>query len=91
MFEGNRMYYSSPYQVFVFGVGVNLLIVRPVCNRVDRAPSTGPRQAKMCLRACAKCTDSDSSNACAKPNQGISSPSTYSIASNDSVSGQRRS
>ena len=26
----------------------------------------GRRQAKMCLRACAKCTDSDSSHACAE-------------------------
>ena len=29
-------------------------------------PIYGQRQAKMCLRACAKCTDSDLSRACAK-------------------------
>ena len=33
-----------------------------------------PRQAKMCLRACAKCTDSDSSYACANSHTGTCSP-----------------
>ena len=40
-----------------------------------------PRQAKRCLRVSAKHTDSDSSNACAKPHSGICSPLIYSRTS----------
>ena len=50
-----------------------------------------PCQAKMCLRTCAKCTNSDSSRACLKSHPGICSPLIHSIVSNDSsISGQRR-
>ena len=48
----------------------------------------GPRQAKMCFRACAKCTDSDSSHACAKSHPGICAPLIYCVLSYDSVIGQ---
>ena len=34
----------------------------------------GPRQAKICLRACAKCTGSGSSHGCAKSDPGVCSP-----------------
>ena len=50
----------------------------------------GLRHAKMCLRACAKCSNSDSSHACAKYHSGICSPLIHSIVSSDSVSGLRR-
>ena len=43
----------------------------------------------MCLRACAKCLDSDSSHACAKCHPCICCSLIHSIVSNDSVSGQR--
>ena len=49
-----------------------------------------PRQAKICLRACGKCTYSDTTHACAKFDPGICFPLLHSIVSNDSVSGQRR-
>ena len=48
-------------------------------------------QTKKVLRTCAKCTDSDSFRACMKSHPGVSSPLVHSIASNDSVSGQRNS
>ena len=50
----------------------------------------GPRKAKMCLRACIKCTDLDSSHACAKYHLGTCSQFMHSIVSNDSGSGQQR-
>ena len=49
----------------------------------------GPRQAKICLRTCAECTDSDSPRACAKTHPGICFPLIHSVVSNDSVSGQQ--
>ena len=39
----------------------------------------GPRQAKMCLRACAKCSDPDSSHACAKYYPGRCSQFLHSV------------
>ena len=48
------------------------------------------RQEKRCLRACAKCTDTDSSRACSKSHPSLCSQLIHSIVSNDSVSGQRR-
>ena len=45
----------------------------------------------MCLRVCAKCSDSDLSNGCEKSDLGICSALMYFIVSNDSVSGQQRS
>ena len=45
----------------------------------------------MCLLACTKCSDSDSSHACAKSHLGICSTLIHSIVSNDSVSGKRGS
>ena len=53
--------------------------------------SYGSRQAKMCLRACAKCTDSISCHACVKSHPGICYSFLRYIDSNDSVSGQWRS
>ena len=50
----------------------------------------GPRQAETCLRACAKCTYSDSSHACAMTHSCICSQLVHSIVSDDFVSGQRR-
>ena len=50
----------------------------------------GPRQAKMCLWACTKCTDLDSSLACAKSHPGLCSPFIHSIVSNYSVTGKQR-
>ena len=41
----------------------------------------GPRQANRCLRTFTKCTDSDSSRACAKPYPGICSALIHSIVS----------
>ena len=49
----------------------------------------GPHQAEMCLRACAKCTDSDLSCASAKYHPGLSL-FIHSLITNDSVSGQGR-
>ena len=48
---------------FVFGALFSLAIYE--------LKSHGPRRAKMCLRAYAKCSDSDSSHACAKSHLGI--------------------
>ena len=50
----------------------------------------GRAKQKMYLRACAKCTDSDPSHACAKSHPCICSQLIHSIVSDDSVSGQRR-
>ena len=50
-----------------------------------------PRQAKMCLWVCAKCTDSDSSHACAKYLPGIYSLLIHSVVFSNFVSGQRKS
>ena len=50
----------------------------------------GPHQAKMCLWARAKFTDSDSSHACAKSHPVICLPLVHCIVCNDSVSGRRR-
>ena len=52
-------------------------------------PAIGLRQVKMCLRACAKYTDSDSSYACAKSHPCICSPLMHSTVFNDSVSRQQ--
>ena len=41
----------------------------------------GPRQTKRYIRACAKCTNSDSSHVCAKSHPGNCSPSQRSIVS----------
>ena len=49
------------------------------------------RQKRMYLRACAKCTDSDSSDACANSHPDICSRLIHSVMSNDSISRQRRS
>ena len=57
-----------------------------ICNA-----AYGLRQAKKCLRACTKCTDSDSSRACSKSHPCICSPLIHSIESNNSVSGQQSS
>ena len=50
----------------------------------------GPCVAKICLHACAKCIDSDSSQACAKFHPDICSILIQSIVFNDSVSEYRR-
>ena len=47
-------------------------------------------EAKKWLRACAKCTSSDSSHACPKSHLGTCAQKTDSILSNYSVSGQRK-
>ena len=44
----------------------------------------------MCLRACAKYTDSDFFHACTNSHPGMYSPLMHSIESNDSVRGLRR-
>ena len=41
-----------------------------IFSRQNEQMTNGPRQAKMCLRACAKCTYSDSSHPCAKSHTG---------------------
>ena len=52
----------------------------------------GPLQAKICLRSCAKCSDSDSSHACIKSDPGsCCSSCLHFVVSNNSVSGKRRS
>ena len=43
--------------------------------------SYGPRQAQRCIRACAKCSGSDSSHSCAKSHPGICYQLIYSIVS----------
>ena len=45
----------------------------------------------MSFRICTKCTDSNSSSACAKSYWGICSKLIQSVVSNDFVSGHRRS
>ena len=47
--------------------------------------------AYMCLRACAQCTNSDSSHACAKSYPGMCSPLIHCVVPNDSVRGHLRS
>ena len=49
-----------------------------------------PRQAKMCLQACAKCIDSDLIPGILMSSMCIWSPLMHSIMLNDSVSGEQR-
>ena len=50
--------------------------------------SFGPRKAKMCLRTCVECTESDHPAHAQSITSAIFSPFIHSIVSNDSVSGQ---
>ena len=54
------------------------------CRDIWTAPSEND------LRTRAKCTDSESSHACAKSHPDICFPLVHSVVSNDSVSGQGR-
>ena len=59
-------------------------------DRVIKYLSYRPCQANRCFRTVAKCTDSNSSFACAKSYPGICSALIHFIESYDSISGQRR-
>ena len=63
---------------------------RSLYRKLPLPTSFGSRQAKMCLRACAKCTDSDSCHAQILI-WAFCSPLMHSIVSSNSVSGPRSS
>ena len=79
--------------IYLFILDFSLLIVLFAVVYIEHIPekeyfsssiwsAIWPRQAKLCLRACAKCTDSDSSHACAKSHPGIAFHWQFSIVSN---------
>ena len=69
--------------------GLFELFLHSVCLKKNICLPYWPRQAKQCLRTCAKCADSDH-HAHAQSHTALCSTLIQSMVSNDSISGQRR-
>ena len=79
-----RILYNSKFIIMEKSLGTNAVIVTRV-HCTFRRKKNGPRQAKMCYRACAKCADS---HQLAMSHPGFCSSLIYIIVSNDPFSGQ---